>query len=191
MGEAMAQDQLDVRVICGSLRKGSYNAALARMLPKLAPAGMTITEAPPFDGFPHYNHDLATPADVTAFADGVREADGVIFVSPEYNWTIPGAMKNALDWVTRFKEQPFKDKPVAIQSVSASPIGGTRMQNHLRQSLISIDAVCFGRPEVFVATAKNKFDETTLELKDQPSIDIVTLQLAGFDEFIRRVGKKT
>ena len=95
----MAQDQLDVRVICGSLRKGSYNAALARMLPKLAPAGMTTTEAPPFDGFPHYNHDLATPADVTAFADGVREADGVIFVSPEYNWTIPGAMKNALDWV--------------------------------------------------------------------------------------------
>ena len=65
------------------------------------------------------------------------------------------------------------------------------MQNHLRQSLISIDAVCLGRPEVFVATAKNKFDETTLELKDQPSIDIVTLQLAGFDEFIRRVGKKT
>ena len=85
----MAQDQLDVRVICGSLRKGSYNAALARMLPKLAPAGMTITEAPPFDGFPHYNHDLATPADVTAFADGVRAADGVIFVGLDghfLNW---------------------------------------------------------------------------------------------------------
>lgn len=187
----MAERQLDVIVICGSLRKGSYNAALARALPQYAPPTMMIRPAPPYDGFPHYNHDLPVPPDVTAFADAVRAADGVIFVSPEYNWTIPGAMKNALDWVSRFTDQPFKDKPVAIQSVSGSPIGGSRMQYHLRQSLISIDALAFGRPEVLVPNAKTKFDEKTLELTDQAIIETVKQQLAGFDEFIRRVSRKS
>lgn len=186
----MAGNQLNVIVVCGSLRKGSYNAALARALPKLAPPTMTIVPAPPFDGFPHYNHDLDVPADVKAFGDAVRDADGVIFVSPEYNWTIPGAMKNALDWVSRFKEQPFTNKPCAIQSASGSPMAGSRMQYHLRQSLIPLDALCFGRPEVLIGSAKTKFDEKTLELTDPAIIDTVKQQLAGFDEFIRRVSKK-
>ena len=186
----MAGNQLNVIVICGSLRKGSYNAALARALPKLAPSTMTIVPAPPFDGFPHYNHDLDVPADVIAFADAVRTADGIIIVSPEYNWTIPGAMKNAFDWAGRFKEQPFTGKPVAIQSASGSAMAGSRMQYHLRQSLIPLDALCFGRPEVLVGEAKTKFDPYTLELTDQSIIDVVKLQLAGFDAFIRRVSKK-
>ena len=79
----MAGNALNVVSICGSLRKGSYNAGLMRMLPKLAPADMTIAVAPPFDGFPHYNHDLGVPADVVAFADALRAADGVIIVSPD------------------------------------------------------------------------------------------------------------
>ncbi len=185
----MAGNQLNLIVICGSLRKGSYNAALARALPKLAPSAMTIVPAPPFDSFPHYNHDLEVPADVIAFADAVRKADGIIIVSPEYNWTIPGAMKNAFDWAGRFKEQPFIGKPVAIQSASGSAMGGSRMQYHLRQSLIPLDALCFGRPEVLIADAKTKFDANTLELTDQAVIDLVKQQLAGFDAFIRRVAK--
>ena len=185
---------MNVLVICGSLRKGSYNAALARALPALAPEGMHLADAPRVDTMPHYNHDdqVATgfPPSVTAFADAIRAADGVIIVSPEYNWTIPGTLKNAIDWVSRMKEQPFKDKPVALQSASGALLGGSRMQYHLRQCLISIDALIFGRPEVIVTFAPQKFDETTLELKDQATRDMIKLQLAAFEKFIHKVGAK-
>src|SRR5438477_13214608 len=121
---------MNVLVICGSLRKGSYNAALARALPGLAPEGMHLTAAPRVDTMPHYNYDdqAATgfPPNVTTFADANRAADGVIIVSPEYNWTIPGTLKNAIDWVSRMKQQPFKDQPVALQSVSPALPGGSR-----------------------------------------------------------------
>lgn len=187
-------DTLNVLTICGSLRKASFNAALARALPGLAPAGLKIAPAPSFAGFPHYDADLQNeagfPTDVTAFADAVRAADGIIIVSPEYNWTIPGALKNAIDWVSRLKDQPFKDKPVALQSAAGGPLGGSRMQYHLRQSLTFVDAQLFGRPEIFVSFAPQKFDEKTLELKDQPTIDIVKQQLAAFETFIRRVRVK-
>ena len=110
---------INTLMICGSLRKGSFNRALMNALPGLAPAGMTLAEAPPFRGFPLYDADLQTsagfPVDVVALADAIRAADGVIIISPEYNWTIPGALKNAFDWVSRLAEQPFKNKPVAIQ----------------------------------------------------------------------------
>jgi chromate reductase len=190
----MVSQQLDVLVICGSLRKGSYNAALARTLPSLAPAGMKLRAAASFERFPIYNFDIqdATgfPAEVVAWADGIRSADGLIIVSPEYNWSIPGGLKNAIDWLSRMKDQPFKDKPVALQSAAAGILGGSRMQYHLRQSLISVDALLFGRPEVIVTFAAQKFDERTLELKDQTAIDMIKLQLAGFEKFIRRVSAK-
>jgi len=181
----------NVLTICGSLRKKSYNAALVRALPALAPEGMTLTAAPRVDTIPHYNHDdqeaTGFPPSVTAFADAIRAADGVIIVSPEYNWTIPGTLKNAIDWVSRMKEQPFKDKPVALQSCSGALLGGSRMQYHLRQCLTSIDALIFGRPEVIVTFAPQKFDAETLELKDQATRDMIKLQLAAFAKFIERV----
>jgi chromate reductase len=143
---------------------------------------------------PHYNHDdqdaTGFPPSAVAFAGAIRAADGVIIVSPEYNWTIPGTLKNAIDWVSRMKDQPFKDKPVALQSASGALLGGSRMQYHLRQSLTSIDALIFGRPEVIVTFAPQKFDETTLELKDQATRDMIKLQLAAFAKFIERVGGK-
>ena len=190
----MSDRQLDVLVICGSLRKGSYNAALARTLPALAPGGMKLRDAPSFASFPLYNFDIqdATgfPPEVNAWADAIRRADGLIIVSPEYNWSIPGGLKNAIDWVSRMKEQPFKDKPVALQSAAGGILGGSRMQYHLRQSLTSIDALLFGRPEVIVTFAAQKFDEKTHELKDQTAIDMIKLQLSGFEQFIRRVSAK-
>src|ERR1051325_11092643 len=182
---------MNTLVICGSLRKGSYNAALARALPALAPEGMTLTAAQRVDTMPHYNHDdqdvTGFPDTVTAFADAIRGADGVIVVSREYNWPIPGTLKNAIDGVSRMKEQPFKDKPVALQSASGALLGGSRMQYHLRQCLTSIDALIFGRPEVIVTFAPQKFDAETLQLKDQPTRDMIKLQLAGFAKFIERV----
>jgi len=191
----MAENTLNVISICGSLRKGSYNAALMRALPSLAPEGMAIKPAPAWDKIPVYNFDIQNssgfPAEVTAWADAIRAADGVIIVSPEYNWTIPGGLKNAIDWVSRFKEVPFKEKPVAIQSCAGGVLGGSRMQYHLRQCLTSIDAFLYGKPEVLVTFAAKKFDEKTLALTDQPTIDIVKQQLAGFEKFVRRHhGKK-
>jgi chromate reductase, NAD(P)H dehydrogenase (quinone) len=190
----VANQQLDVLVICGSLRKGSYNAALARTLPALAPAGMKLRAASSFERFPIYNFDIQNatgfPAEIVAWADAIRSADGLIIVSPEYNWSIPGGLKNAIDWVSRMKDQPFKDKPVALQSAAGGILGGSRMQYHLRQSLTSIDALLFGRPEVIVTLAAQKFDEKTLELKDHTALDMIKLQLAGFEKFIRRVSAK-
>jgi chromate reductase len=191
----MADNTLNVIVICGSLRKGSFNAALARKLPSLAPAGLSIKPAPAWDKIPIYNHDIQDsagfPAEAVAWADAIRGADGVIIVSPEYNWSIPGGLKNAIDWVSRMKEVPFKEKPVALQSCAGGLLGGSRMQYHLRQCLTSIDAFMFGKPEVLVTFAPKKFDEKTLELTDQPTLDMVKQQLAGFEKFIRRLnGKK-
>ena len=190
----MADPTLDVIVICGSLRKGSYNAALARTLPSLAPAGMSLKPAPPWDKMPIYNFDLQNssgiPAEVTVWADAIRSADGVIIVSPEYNWSIPGGLKNAIDWVSRLKEVPFTNKPVALQSCSGGLLGGARMQYHLRMTLTTLDAFLFGKPEVFVNFSAKKFDEKTLALTDQPTIDMVKQQLAGFEKFIRRLNGK-
>lgn len=191
----MSDNQLNVIVICGSLRKASYNAALARTLPALAPPGMAVKAAPGWDKMAVYNHDLHAdgkfPAEVTAWGDAIHSADGVIIVSPEYNWSIPGGLKNAIDWVSRFKEVPFKEKPVALQSCAGGALGGSRMQYQLRQSLTAIDALIFGKPEIFVSFSAKKFDEKSLELTDQPTVDIVKQQLASFEKFIRRMnGRK-
>jgi chromate reductase, NAD(P)H dehydrogenase (quinone) len=185
--------ELDVVIICGSLRKGSYNAALARQLPALAPPGLNMSAAPSIEAFPLYNQDVrdvAVPEAVDALAAAIRSADGVVIVSPEYNWSIPGALKNAIDWLSKLDRQPFNGKPVAIQSVSTGPVGGARMQYHLRQALTSIDAYLFGRPEIFVNNAAQKFAKETLELSDAPTLDIVRKQLAAFETFARKMTGK-
>jgi len=187
-------DTLKVLTICGSLRKGSYNAALARMAPKLAPAGLSFADAPSFADFPIYNFDAQNstgfPPGVIAWADAIRAADGLLIVTPEYNWSIPGGLKNAIDWASRMKDQPFAGKPAAVQSAAGGLLGGARAQYHLRQSLTSVDVLWFGRPEVIVSFAAQKFDAATLELKDQTAIDMVKGQLAGFEKFIRMVKGK-
>jgi len=181
---------LNVLTISGSLRKGSYNSALQRALPALAPSGMSFTEAPSYAAFPLYNADdqieSGFPDDVVAFADAIRSADGVIITSPEYNYSIPGALKNAIDWVSRLEHQPFKEKPVAIQSATGGPLGGARMQYHLRATLIFLNAFTFNTPEIFVGAAHTKFDER-LELKDETTRKFVAQQLEGFAKFIARV----
>ena len=182
-------DALNILTICGSLRKNSFNGALARALPALAPAGLSIKPASAWADIPIYNHDIQDagwPAPVTAWADAIRAADGVIIVSPEYNWTIPGGLKNAIDWTSRMKNDPFKGKSVAIQSCAGGLLGGARMQYHLRQSLTSVETVMLIRPEVFVTFAAKKFDEKTLELTDQATKDMVKLQLEAFEKFVRR-----
>jgi chromate reductase len=185
----VADDVLHVLMICGSLRKGSFNRKLMNLLPGLAPSDMKMSEAPPFRGFPIFNVDVqeaGIPADVTALGDAIRAADGLVIVSPEYNWSMPGGWKNAIDWLSRLEKQPFAGKPVAIQSAARGLLGGSRMQYHLRQSLTSIDAFLLSRPEVVITCAPQKFDEAG-NLKDETAIGLIKQQLEGFAKFIRRV----
>jgi chromate reductase len=180
--------------ICGSLRKGSYNRMLMQALPGLAPAAMSIAEAPSFAAFPLYNADVqgstGLPTDVTALAEAIRAADGVILCTPEYNFALPGGLKNAIDWVSRLPNQPFAGKPVAIQSATPGPLGGARVQYDLRRMLVFLDALTLNKPEVFVGGCASKFDERTGELKDAPTRDFVRQQLSAFATFIERHGRK-
>ena len=190
----MSKNQLDVVVICGSLREGSYNAMVAQSLPELAPDDMAIRFAPSFEEFPLYNADIQNssgfPSEVTDFADAIRDADGIVVVTPEYNFSIPGGLKNALDWVSRLDAQPFANKPVAIQSASPSPLGGGRVQYHLRQLMVFLDALVLNKPEIFVSDVAAKVDETTGELTDETTKKFLRQQLEAFAKFIRKVGER-
>src|SRR5262245_10983256 len=185
---------LNVVSICGSLRKGSFNAMLQRALPSLAPDGMTITPAPSFAEFPLYNADIQNssgfPAPVHVLADAIRAADGVIFCTPEYNFSIPGALKNAIDWVSRLPNQPFAGKPVALQSASPGPAGGPRVQYDLRKSMIFLDAFTLNKPEIFIGNCASRLDEATGEIKDEATRGFVKQQLAAFANLIARVAPK-
>jgi len=178
----------NVITICGSLRKASFNHMLANALPGLAPAGMSIKPSPSIE-MPLYNADVQAvgfPPACVALGDAIRAADGVILVTPEYNYSLPGGLKNAIDWVSRMKDQPFAYKPVALQSASMGPLGGARMQYHARTIMVFLDAFVFNKPEIFVGAAQTKFDEKTGELKDEATRTIVKQQLEGFEKFIER-----
>src|SRR5580704_12200411 len=190
----MADRTLNVICICGSLRRGSYNRMVMNALPGLAPAGMKITEAPPFSEFPLYNADAQEasgfPPPVQRLADAIRAADGVIFNSPEYNFSIPGGLKNAIDWVSRMPNQPFADKPIAMQSATAGQLGGGRVQYDLRRAMVFLDAIVLNKPEVFIGAAQTKVNEQTGELTDETARNLIKQQLAAFAKFITRHGGK-
>ena len=183
---------LSIVSICGSLRKESYNAALQRTLPALAPEGLKISVLAGVADMPLYNADVQAqgfPKAVTDLADAIRGADGLIFCSPEYNYSIPGVLKNAIDWLSRLKDQPFAGKPVLLMSASQGALGGARMQYHLRQVMVFVEAQVFNRPEVFIGSAQTKFD-AQLKLTDQGTLDIIKQQLAAFEGFARKIGGK-
>jgi chromate reductase len=185
---------MNIVAICGSLRKGSYNRMLMQALPSLAPAGMSIKEAPSFAEFPLYNADIQNstgfPAAVRTLADAIRGADGVVFCTPEYNFSVPGALKNAIDWVSRLPDQPFAGKPVAIQSASPGPLGGGRVQYELRRTMVFLDAFTLNKPEIFVGSCASKIDDKTGEVKDETTRGLLKQQLEAFAKFVERHGSK-
>jgi chromate reductase len=186
---------MNIVAICGSLRKGSYNRMLMQALPSLAPAGMSIKEAPSFAEFPLYNADIQNstgfPAVVRTLADAIRGADGVVFCTPEYNFSVPGPLKNAIDWVSRLPDQPFAGKPVAIQSASPGPLGGGRVQYELRRTMVFLDAFTLNKPEIFVGSCASKIDDKTGEVKDETTRGLLKQQLEAFAKFVERHGSKT
>src|SRR5262249_46439423 len=162
----------------------SYNAMLQRALPGLAPAGMTLKPAPSFAEFPLYNADIQNstgfPAAVNALADAIRGSEGVIFITPEYNFSIPGGLKNAIDWLSRLQNQPFAGKPVALESASPGPVGGARVQYDVRRTMMFLDAFTLNKPEIFVGNCVAKFDEKSGELKDETTRNLIKQQLTAF-----------
>ncbi|HEX6957799.1 MAG TPA: NADPH-dependent FMN reductase [Ferrovibrio sp.] len=179
---------LTLVTMLGSLRRGSYNAAIARSLPELAPPSVTIAALGSVGDFPLYNADLQAegfPAAVRRVGEEIGAADGLIFVTPEYNYSVPGVLKNAIDWLSRLPEKPFKHKPVLIQSASPGLLGGARAQYHLRQMLVYLDTYAMNVPEVMVNQVASKVDETSGRLTDQASRDFIAGQLKAFVAFIR------
>lgn len=167
-------DPINIVGISGSLRQKSFNSALLRAAVSLVPAGMSITTAS-FAAFPVYNADVQAvgiPEPVTTLGKQIREADAVLIVSPEYNYSIPGGLKNAIDWISRLENQPFNGKLVAIMGASPGRLGTARMQYHLRQSFVFLNGIVLNRPEVMVGGAGSVFDDTG-NLTDEPTRKIV------------------
>jgi chromate reductase len=144
----------------GSLRKGSYNKALMRAAVELAPEDAKI-EVFDLAGIPPFNQDLESqpPQIVKDFKAKIREADAILIASPEYNYSVPGVLKNAIDWASRpYGDNAFEDKPIAIMSASIGSLGGARAQYHLRQSFITLNMHPLNRPEVMMPFAEDNID---------------------------------
>jgi chromate reductase, NAD(P)H dehydrogenase (quinone) len=190
----MVMANLNVLTICGSLRRGSFNAMVQRALPSLAPDGMALKPAPSFAEFPLYNADIQNstgfPGSVNVLADAIRAADGVIFCTPEYNFGIPGGLKNAIDWVSRLPNQPFAGKAIALQSASPGPLGGARVQYDMRRAMVFLDAFTLNKPEIFIGVCASKFDEKTGELKDEATRGFIKQQLAALAALIAQLSRK-
>ena len=179
---------LKVLGICGSLRKASLNMAALRACSELLPAGMTLEIASIAD-LPMFNQDVldqGMPAPVKRFRDQVVAADGLLIASPEYNFSIPAPLKNAIDWGSRPPNQVFNEKPVAIFTVAPGPVGGTRAQYDLRRVLSQLWGHVLPRPEVFVTHAAGKFDAQG-RLTDETTRKFLGELLAGFAPWIARM----
>ena len=183
----MTATNLHFVTLLGSLRKASLNGGVARALPALAPEGVTIAALGSVGEFPLYNADVQAkgiPAPVEAMGAEIKAADGLIVVSPEYNYSIPGGLKNAIDWLSRLSPQPFAKKPILIQSASPGALGGARMQYNLRQSFVFLDGCVFNTPEVMISGAGAKFDAATGDLTDEGTREFLRKQLAAFANFV-------
>ena len=178
---------MNILAISGALRKASTNTALLRALQDLAPAGMAI-EIVTLHGIPLYDGDdeaaSGKPAAVLALDGRIRAADGIVIATPEYNFSIPGVLKNATDWLSR-QAQPFNFKRTGLMGASSGNTGTARVQYHLRQNLQALGAIVMPRPELFVARSGEKFDA------DGRFVDAATRQalakwLGAFHDWVDR-----
>jgi chromate reductase len=152
----------------GSLRKGSFNRALLRVAAELMPKNAML-EIFDLEGIPPFNQDLETqpPEKVKVFKAKVKAADAILIATPEYNYSIPGVLKNAIDWASRpYPDNAFNDKPVAIMGASTGMLGTARAQYHLRQCFVFLNIHTVNKPEVMLNYAPEKFDADG-RLKDE------------------------
>ncbi len=175
--------------IAGSLRKGSYNRAALKAAQGLMPAGATL-EIAEIDGLPGFTQDeeKSPPAKVAELKAKIRAADAILFVTPEYNYSIPGVLKNAIDWASRpYGDSAWKGKPVAVMGASVGALGTARAQYHLRQCFVFLDMPTVNQPEVMIASAADKFDSEG-NLKDDKAKELISKLLASLCELAGRYG---
>ncbi len=171
--------------IAGSLRKGSYNRALLEAVKKLAPDGMSV-EILEIGEIHLFNQDMEAnyPAVAQALKDKIRAADGAIIVTPEYNRSIPGILKNAIDWTSRpYGASAWPGKPVFVTGASGGPIGTAVAQSHLKQILLHMGAYVLGQPELHIGGAPGKFDAQG-ELINEDTKGHIIKALQVFADFI-------
>lgn len=181
--------ELKILALSGSLRAKSFNHLALQATQRLLPKGVSM-QIHDYSGVPLYNQDVqdrGVPEAVEQLRAAVAAADGVLIASPEYNFSISGVLKNAIDWLSRTTPQPFKGKPVAIMSATQGPLGGARHQYELRKVLGSIDALVLVKPEVFMGVAQNRFD-TQGQLTDAATIKAIEDQMLAFQAWMLRLG---
>lgn len=180
---------LNLGVLEGSLRQASLSRAAGRAAAGLAPEGMSVAHLPNPGTIPLYDQDVmdaGMPEAVATMIEAVKACDAVLVVTPEYNWSVPGALKNAIDWMSRVQPMPLAGKPVAIWSVSPGLLGGARVHESLRQVLHSQGALIMAKPEVQIAGAKTKLDVEASTVTDEAAAEFLRAHLREFDAFCRR-----
>jgi chromate reductase len=190
-GTAMSEPinrQLDIVGLSGSLRAGSLNRMALELAGETMPSGMTL-EILPWQHVPPFNADVLAqgmPEPVAALRSRLRAADGLVIATPEYNFSIPGMLKNLLDWLSRGEDQPLAGKPVALLSAATGPLGGARVQYDLRRVLLFVNAMVLTKPEVFIGQAQQKFSAEG-RCTDAPTREFASTQMRVFSRWIAQV----
>ena len=180
---------LNIIGLSGSLRAASLNRQALNLAGEVMPEGMLLNIAEWCD-VPIFDADVmgkGLPSSVAALRERVRLADGILIATPEYNFSIPGGLKNLLDWLSRGDDQPFNGKPVAILSASPGPLGGARVQYDLRKVMLFLNAMPLVKPEVFIGGAAGKFDGESGRCTDEITRKFVSDQMAAFQRWIAAV----
>ena len=176
--------------IAGSLRRQSYNRATLRAAAQLAPEGASV-EIFELDSIPGFSEDEERnpPEKVVELKRRIRESDAVLFVTPEYNYSIPGVLKNAIDWASRpYGDSAWSGKPAAIMGASVGTIGTARAQYHLRQVMVFLNMFPINQPEVMIGNAHERFDAEG-NLTDEATKEYVRQLLQSLVEWTRRIGQ--
>jgi chromate reductase len=179
-------DQVKILGIAGSLRKASYNRGALRAAQQLCPEAAKI-EVFELDGIPAFNQDAERqpPQKVVDLKSRIRAVDAVLLVTPEYNYGMPGVLKNAIDWASRpYGDNAWNGKPVAIMSAAMSMGGGVRAQYQLRQSFVFLNMDAVVQPEVAIGNATERFDEQG-NLKDETSKKLIAQLLKNLVDKVR------
>ena len=174
--------------IAGSLRRNSYNRAALRAATGLVPEGASI-ETFELDGLSGFNEDEEQnpPAKVVELKRLVREVDAILFVTPEYNYSVPGVLKNAIDWASRpYGDSAWNGKPVAIMGASVGAMGTSRAQYHLRQMMVFLNMFPVNQPEVMIANAAERFDAQG-NLTDDATKEFIRQLLQSLVDWTRRI----
>ena len=184
-------DSLSLLGVVGSLRKASYNRSLMRAAGEVVPEGVTLTTFERLGEIPLYDGDVEDagfPEAVVAFKDAIAKADGLLIATPEYNYGVPGVLKNAIDWASRPPgKSPLLRKPVGIMGATPGGGGTIRSQMQIRQSFVFLQMPALLQPEMMVSRAQERFDESG-KLTDDRAREQLKKYLAALCDFVRKAG---